>query len=131
MNSTPSVGDFSSKKSFLSSPAQLLRMSPESAITLSTFACSMAANSRSRAAGLIPEAGPIGGDLVIVEAHDEGGGSVRSLQIEVEFVEAVAIPVVVERKGLVDIVRHRPRGAGTPDAVLVDIVAVVVHEIEP
>ena len=55
----------------------------------------------------------------------------RRLQIEIELVETVAIPVVVEREGLVDIARHRPRGAGLPHPVLVDIVAVVVHEIEP
>jgi hypothetical protein len=55
----------------------------------------------------------------------------RGLQIRIELVQAVAKPVVVEREGLLEIARHQPSRAGLFHVVFVDVVAVVVHEIEP
>ena len=59
----------------------------------------------------------------------------RGLQVGIELVGAVAVPVVVEREDLVGIARHhaddRERPLALPHhAALVDVVAVVEHEIE-
>ena len=51
-------------------------------------------------------AGPVVLDLVIVVAHNERRGRVRGLQVRVELMQTVAMPVVVQRVALVRIAGH-------------------------
>ena len=53
-------------------------------------------------------AGPVIVDFVVIEAHDEGCGGVRALQIGIELVDGVTIAIVVKRIGLVGIAWHHP-----------------------
>ena len=83
-----------------------------------------------------PGAGPIVPHLMVVEAHDEGRGRVRRLQVGIELIKAVAVTVVVEREDFVWIAWHNPdNGQGARsrphDSPFVAVVAVVEYEIEP
>lgn len=65
---------------------------------------------------------------MIVVAHHERRGRMRGLQIRIELVEAVAVPVVVERVAFIRVARHHADDgngslAGAHHAALVDVIA--------
>ena len=71
-------------------------------------------NSGSRAV-LIPLAGPVVVDLVVVPGHDERCRDVRRHQVRVRLVEGITVPVIVKRVDLVAVVlAHPPGPGGTP-----------------
>ncbi len=95
---------------------------------------SAAAEHLGRRAVLGDVAGVVVVDLVVVPRHDEREAGVRPLQVAVGLVERVAQPELVERDGLVGVLRGQLDAADAAgrrvDAVLVRVVAEEDDEVE-